>query len=274
MKKAIAAAITGVTALCIIGGWLTLSVVRELEAGLHAEKQRSASLANDLELRTQALNQKRLELDNARSLAERAFRDVEEQSAAAQSAKDDLREAEQARIHAEQVNEEALLRETRVRQELAELRERRQKELDRMQQALSKIAPTRRTASGMVIELANDSFYFDFDKATLRPENRELLSRIAGVLLASEGYRLFVWGHTDDIGPSNYNQELSFRRASSVADYLQQAGVPDDVMKVQGFGKSSPRVANDTPQARQRNRRVEIGIVDSIVEYKDIAPEA
>jgi len=274
MKKIIAAAISAVTILCIIGGWMILSVVRELEAGLNAEKRRSAALANDLELRTQALNRSKLELDNARSLAERASRDVQEQSAAAQSAMDDLRKAEQARIQAEQAKEQTLLRENRVRQELAELQERRKKELDRMQQALAKIAPTRRTASGMVIELANDSFYFDFDKATLRPENRELLSRIAGVLLASEGYRLFVWGHTDDIGPANYNQDLSFRRASSVADYLQQAGVPDDVMQVKGFGKSNPRIANDTPQARQKNRRVEIGIVDSIIEYKDIAPDA
>jgi outer membrane protein OmpA-like peptidoglycan-associated protein len=109
-----------------------------------------------------------------------------------------------------------------------------------MQQALSKIAPTRRTASGMVIELANDSFYFDFDRATLRPENREVLSRIAGVLLASDGYRLFVDGHTDDTGPDEYNRQLSLRRANSVADYLRQAGLPDEVIKVQGFGKSSP----------------------------------
>jgi OOP family OmpA-OmpF porin len=143
-----------------------------------------------------------------------------------------------------------------------------------MQQALSMIAPTRRTASGMVIELANDSFYFDFDKSTLRPENREILSRIAGVLLASEGYRLFVYGHTDDTGPDEYNQQLSLRRAVSVADYLKRAGVPDEVMRVQGFGKSSPRVQNDSPPARQKNRRVEIGIVDSIIEYKGLAPNA
>jgi OOP family OmpA-OmpF porin len=126
----------------------------------------------------------------------------------------------------------------------------------------------------MVIELASDSFYFDFDRSTLRPENREILSRIAGVLLASDGYRLFVYGHTDDIGPYEYNQQLSLRRANSVADYLKQAGVPDEVINVQGFGKSSPRMDNDTAGARQKNRRVEIGIVDSVIEYKGLAPNA
>jgi hypothetical integral membrane protein (TIGR02206 family) len=89
-----------------------------------------------------------------------------------------------------------------------------------MHEALARIAATRRTSSGLVIDLTNDSFRFDFDKAALRPENREILSRIAGVLLASSGYRLFVHGHTDDVGSDEYNQQLSERRAASVASYL------------------------------------------------------
>ncbi len=137
-----------------------------------------------------------------------------------------------------------------------------------MREALGRIAPTRRTASGMVVELANDSFHFDFDKADLRPQNREILSRIAGVLLASQGYRVFVYGHTDDTGTAEYNQVLSERRARSVADYLVAAGLPQDIMQVKGFGKTNPRAANNTPAGRQKNRRVEIGIVDSIIEYQ------
>jgi hypothetical protein len=57
-----------------------------------------------------------------------------------------------------------------------------------------------------------------------------------------------------------------------VADYLRRAGVPKDVMDVEGFGKTNPRVRNDSAEDRQKNRRVEIGIVDSILEYKEIAP--
>jgi outer membrane protein OmpA-like peptidoglycan-associated protein len=274
MSKLITVGAVGLLIVSGFGVWVAVATFRELEAGLRTEMQRSASLSQELQERTRALDRSRSEAKTAREQAELAFRDAEEKSAAAQAAEDRKRDAEQARIQAEQATREAQGRENLARTELSELRKRRERELDRMQQALSKIAPTRRTASGMVVELANDSFYFDFDKSSLRPENREILSRIAGVLLASEGYRLFVYGHTDDIGPGDYNQQLSLRRATSVADYLQQAGVPDELMTIQGFGKSSPRVQNDSPPARQKNRRVEIGIVDSIIEYRGLAPNA
>jgi OmpA-OmpF porin, OOP family len=125
----------------------------------------------------------------------------------------------------------------------------------------------------MVVELANDSFHFDFDKATLRPQNREVLSRIAGVLLVSTGYSLSIHGHTDDVGTAEYNQGLSERRAESVAEYLKSSGIPAELIEVRGFGKNSPRVKAPTKEARQRNRRVEIAIVDSMIHYRGTVPE-
>jgi outer membrane protein OmpA-like peptidoglycan-associated protein len=216
-------------------------------------------------------------VENARAARDEATRaaDAASQQAAART------EAEQARLSAEAARESAIaaaenakIEAARTQEELAAMRKRREAELNRMQEALNKVAPTRRTPSGMIIELANDSFYFDFDKADLRPENREILSRIAGILLASEGYRIFVYGHTDDTGSAEYNKALSERRARSVGDYLTNAGVPDNVLEVQGFGKSQPRAANTTQAGRQKNRRVEIGIVDSIIEYQGVAPDA
>jgi outer membrane protein OmpA-like peptidoglycan-associated protein len=275
VRKPIVASVVCLLTIGLAAGvWMLVVTFRELKAGLRMEKNRSAALSRELMERSRALDQSRSEANEARTQSELASRDAEKRSAAAEAADYEKRKAEQARIVAEQASREALNRENLARAELAELRLRREQELNRMQQALSKIAPTRRTASGMVVELANDSFHFDFDKSTLRPENRELLSRIAGVLLASDGYRLFVYGHTDDIGPEEYNQQLSLRRANSVADYLKHAGVLDEVMNVQGFGKSSPRMNNDTAEARQKNRRVEIGIVDSIIEYERLAPDA
>ena len=218
MKKLIIACLVCLLTIGLAAGvWMMVVTFRELEAGLRVEKDRTAALARELVERSRALDETRSDATAARAQAELAFRDAQEQSAAATAADDERRKAEQARIVAEQASREALNRENRARAELSELRLRRERELNRMHQALSKIAPTRRTASGMVIELANDSFYFDFDRASLRPENRELLSRIAGVLLASDGYRLFVYGHTDDIGPDQYNEQLSLRRATSVA---------------------------------------------------------
>jgi len=184
---------------------------------------------------------------------------LREQSAASTAA------AEQAALQKQQ----ALASRQEALGELSQMRQRRQQELDRMQQALNRIAPTERTATGMVMRLADSTFRFDFDSAALGPENRETLSRVAGVLLASEGYRLFIDGHTDDIGTDTYNLGLSERRAASVRDYLVKAGVPADVITVKGFGKSNPLVNAKTREAREKNRRVEIGIVDTIINYQN-----
>ena len=138
-----------------------------------------------------------------------------------------------------------------------------------MEEALSKVVATRRTSDGMVIDLSNDSFKFDFDKAALRPENRELLSRLAGILLVSHGFRLHIYGYTDDVGTDEYNQGLSQRRAEAVHDYLAKSGIPLDIMNTKGFGKSSPRVKAASLEARERNRRVEIGIVDTVIKYPE-----
>ena len=165
-------------------------------------------------------------------------------------------ESEQARAEAE-----------RARIETERIRRQREAELDRMQQALNRIVETERTPMGMVMNLGEDSFLFDFDKSAIRPENREILSRIAGVLLASHGYRLYVYGHTDDVGAAGYNRDLSDRRARAVRNYLVHAGVPETVVEAKGFGESSPSSKGRSAAARQKNRRVEIGVIDTVVRY-------
>jgi outer membrane protein OmpA-like peptidoglycan-associated protein len=105
--------------------------------------------------------------------------------------------------------------------------------------ALGKIAETRRTAMGLVMNLDSNAIQFEFDKDTLLLENRELLSRIAGILLASKGYHITIYGHTDDVGSEGYNQELSERRAQAVRDYMVQAGVSPEIIATKGYGKSN-----------------------------------
>ena len=181
------------------------------------------------------------------------------------------RQAEQARQAADLASRQAQL----AREETERIRREREEEIDRLQQALSKIAETRRTAVGLVMSLGGESIQFDFDKATLRPENRELLSRIAGVLLSSSGFRIQVFGHTDDVGSGEYNQELSERRARAVRDYLAEAGIDPEQLTTKGFGKSSPRVPGTDTDSRSKNRRVEIGIIDSVVHYQgEVAQQA
>src|SRR5207244_13594299 len=84
----------------------------------------------------------------------------------------------------------------------------------------------------------------------------ELLSRIAGIILPSPDYTISVNGHTDDVGSDAYNQALSERRAQAVRDYLVKAGLPAQILTVQGHGKSLPLVRGTSEAARAKNRRV------------------
>ncbi len=233
--------------------WNAVSRLKTVEERLGRAEERSQTVLRQMAEYSRELE---LALERARESRQRADESEVLRNQAASKAERAQSEAEQARAEMQTAHDQ-----------VQQLRQRREQELDRMQKALNRIAPTRRTPLGMIVEIASDSFKFDFDQSTLRPENREILSRIAGVLLASSGYRLFVYGYTDDIGTDDYNQALSERRAQTVADYLIKAGVPADIMTTKGFGKSTPRVNAVTADARKKNRRVEIGIVDTIINY-------
>src|ERR1700684_4514019 len=116
---------------------------------------------------------------------------------------------------------------------------------------------------GLVMTLDSKSIRFDFDKADIKPEYRDILNRIAGVLMTLKGFSIAVYGYTDDVGSQAYNLQLSQRRAEAVRDFLVQTGISPTILSTKGFGKSDPRVPGHSEQARAANRRVEIGIVDS-----------
>lgn len=177
-------------------------------------------------------------------------------------------EAERSRVAADAAKKEA----EREAEAAKRLEDQRAAELKVMRDALSVVAETESTTTGMIVRLSEDSFLFDFDSSELRPENRELLSRIAGVLLASYGYKVVVYGHTDDQGSAAYNQSLSARRARAVRDYLVEAGVPEALVDSKGMGEASPQVPAKTRKARQKNRRVEISIVDTVIDYLRAVP--
>jgi len=261
-KKAIARSMTLLAVLAIVGGlaWFSALRVREIQSGLADSEERMETLTDNLSRYSDELDQA---LERARAERERAT--AAEDLAARQQSARAAAEAELSRAETDAA--EARAESQRQRDEIAEIRRRRQQELDRMQEALNRVAPARRTPAGIVMTLSNEAFRFDFDDASLRPENRETLSRIAGILLASEGYRLFIDGHTDDVGTVEYNQDLSERRANSVRDYLVDAGIPPELIDIHGFGKSHPLIDETTADARARNRRVEIGIVDTIIDY-------
>ncbi|WP_419592768.1 OmpA family protein [Thiolapillus sp.] len=99
--------------------------------------------------------------------------------------------------------------------------------------------------------------FFDFNKATIKPEFQPLFDNALEVLELNPDLVVEVIGHTDSIGPAAYNQKLSVRRAQAVKDYLVKHGVDPKRLIVKGKGESEPARSNDTEAGRAFNRRVE-----------------
>jgi OmpA-OmpF porin, OOP family len=112
-------------------------------------------------------------------------------------------------------------------------------------------------AAGPIFTIEGD-VAFDFDSARIKPEFYPELDQIAAALRENPAEQLSLVGHTDAIGTEQYNEGLSQRRAQSVAEYLQQAGVPGSRLITSGAGENQPVATNETPEGRAQNRRVEI----------------
>lgn len=100
--------------------------------------------------------------------------------------------------------------------------------------------------------------YFGFNDASLSPRSLSQLRIVANLLKGSKGV-LNISGHTDDIGTTAYNQQLSERRALSVKEALISAGVSAEQITTRGLGKSQPRRTYHTGDNRETIRTIRSG---------------
>ena len=114
--------------------------------------------------------------------------------------------------------------------------------------------------SGEINVRLTSDILFDLNSAALRSASRETLNELGANFRQYPDNKIIVEGHTDSSGTDAYNQQLSERRASTVADYLIDRGVPSSNVVVYGYGEMRPKASNDTAEGRQLNRRVEIRI--------------
>lgn len=112
---------------------------------------------------------------------------------------------------------------------------------------------------GMKIVLRN--IFFDFDKATLRPESKAELDKLIQLLNENPTIDIELGAHTDSRGSDSYNMDLSERRAKSVVEYLREAGIPGRRLVSKGYGETEPIATNKTDEDRQLNRRTEFKIL-------------
>lgn len=98
---------------------------------------------------------------------------------------------------------------------------------------------------------------FDVNKATLRPESMGVINEIATLMKEHPDLKFSVEGHTDSDGEDTSNQTLSENRAKTVLQTLISMGIDSSRLSSKGWGESKPIDANDTPEGKANNRRVE-----------------
>jgi len=99
---------------------------------------------------------------------------------------------------------------------------------------------------------------FDFDSAEIKSEAHPMLDEAVVILKKTPKIKVEVDGHTDNIGPAEYNMMLSERRANAIMKYFVDNGVEAERLTVKGFGLTKPAAGNDTKEGRAKNRRVEL----------------
>jgi OOP family OmpA-OmpF porin len=114
--------------------------------------------------------------------------------------------------------------------------------------------------------VAETSVKFGFNKDNLTPKAKEALDQLAGSISSTKGYIIALEGSTDSVGSSEYNYDLSQRRANAVIQYLaSKYNVPAHKIYVIGLGKDKPVESNKTSQGRADNRRVDVRLMTNTV---------
>ena len=115
----------------------------------------------------------------------------------------------------------------------------------------------------------SEQIFFDSGRATLKPGGKQVLKKVADAIQAYENKIIRVVGYTDNVpvakalqGKYPTNWELSVARATTVVRFLQDAGIPPERMVASGRGEYSPVASNDTLEGREKNRRIEIMLID------------
>jgi OmpA-OmpF porin, OOP family len=124
------------------------------------------------------------------------------------------------------------------------------------------------TLTNTVINLDNyqpvveTSVHFGFDKDNLTKQAREAIDQLAASVASTKGYIITVEGGTDSVGSSDYNYDLSQRRANAVIQYLaSEKSIPAHKIYLIGLGKDKPVDSNKSSEGRAKNRRVDIRLM-------------
>jgi outer membrane protein OmpA-like peptidoglycan-associated protein len=115
-----------------------------------------------------------------------------------------------------------------------------------------------------IVPIQIDNVNFAFDSYVISTDQKLKIDKAVELMLADKELRLVVTGHTDNTGPSSYNQILSKRRAEAVKNYLVLKGLTADRITVEYKGYTEPIDSNATAEGRAKNRRVQFKVIPKI----------
>lgn len=235
------------------------------KAAALAQQQAAEAEAERERLAVIQASQEKAQADAARAAALAQQQQAEQQAQAAQAqAAQEKAQADAARAAALAQEQAAEAEAAQARQAAAQAEKEKAALRAQLLQQLNTILQTRDTARGLIVNMSD--VLFDTASYTLKPGAREKLAKISGIVLAHPGLVLKVEGHTDSVGSDEYNQALSENRANAVREFLIEQGVAGSTVTAQGFGKTQPVASNDTPEGRQRNRRVELVVSGNAID--------
>lgn len=112
-----------------------------------------------------------------------------------------------------------------------------------------------------IVKTAFDNLEFEAGKAVIAAKSLSSIDTLAQVLMKKKEFKLYVSGHTDNVGKPVSNQKLSESRAKAIKEYLVNKGIAAERIFTEGFGDKRPIAPNTTPEGKQKNRRVELKII-------------
>lgn len=246
-----------------------LTIRRKQQEAIETERREQEQRAEEARARAAAEAQRAAEAraEAAQQAQQRQLAEQQQQQAEQARQQADLarQQAEAARQAALQQQQQAQAEAERAQLAAQQAEQQREAMRQRLIQQLNTVLQTRDTPKGLVATMPD--VLFAFNNANLKPDARERLAKVAGILLAYPDLKLRVEGYTDNIGSDQYNQVLSEKRAANVRDYLVSQGVPLDNVTAQGFGMADPVAPNNTAKGRQQNRRVELVLSGESIGY-------
>jgi chemotaxis protein MotB len=252
LRIGIAVLATGI----IASGCVSSGTFKKMEAGKNEEIAGLQQQKTTVENQKKALEQEKSKLEQDNAALNQQIASLEEKNKAAQGQVGSLEQEKAALLAASQ---------------------QRQKQYDELVQGLSKEVEkgqlqVRQYKNMLAVDLA-EKIFFDSGRATLKKEGKEVLKKVADALKGYENKIIRVVGHTDNVpvakslqGTFPSNWELSVARATNVVRYLQESGIPPERMVPAGRAEYDPVAPNETPEGRQKNRRIEIMLIDKSLE--------